>query len=88
MHEIELQCDTIRTVQYDILQADSGCNETVALQDGGLNSGSSGEAELLRKLLRREAIIPRAPSLGSTRPKLQQASGAVDELDTILRQRP
>ena len=88
MHEIELQCDTIRTVQYDILQADSGCDEAIALQDGGLNSGSSGEAELLRKLLRREAIIPRAPSLGSTCPKLQQASGAVDELDTILRQRP
>ncbi len=40
MHEIELQCD-IRTVQYDILQADSGCNEAVALQDGGLNSGTS-----------------------------------------------
>jgi hypothetical protein len=74
MHEIELKCD-IRTVQYDILQADSGCNEAVALQDGGLNSGTSVEAELLRKLLRRQAIIPRAPGLGSTRPKLQQASG-------------
>ena len=87
MHEIELQCD-IRTVQYDILQADSGCNEAVALQDGGLNSGTSVEAELLRKLLRRQAIIPRAPGLGSTRPKFQQASGAVHELDAILRQRP
>ena len=66
MHEIELQCDTIRTVKYNVLQADSRCNEAIAFQDGGLNSGSSGEAEVLRKLLRREAIIPRAPSLGST----------------------